>query len=394
MRATGFVVICLVASLANAQTEARSKADRAAPSPDGTRIVFVSDVSGGRDLWITDTQNGNAAVFINWPSDETDPGWAPNGQKVVFSSNRGAAKHHIWQVDANGGNPLKLTSDDAEHEHPRYSPDGTLILYISNATGKRELWVMNPDGSNPHPLALISIRVSDPAWSPNSQAVVYVGCTRGAACNLFRINLDATNPLQITTGGSQDWNPDWSAQGIIFASNRGNSQGLWVVQPDGSGLRQVTDPAGAADLDPRWTTGNGFLFSRSGQGPDDAAADVWSATTAGGSPRRLTSTIPEPIQVGLEVRAGGSTTITVGASLVVNTSATEPNNPAAGPWRYVLDWGDGTNFTATLTSLPTAARPTARGKIYTQPGIYTIVLTITDSNGLHGSRSLIVTVKP
>jgi hypothetical protein len=124
-------------------------------------------------------------------------------------------------------------------------------------------------------------------------------------------------------------------------------------------------------------------------------ADGLSATFTGiSSLSTVVGLLPEPVQVGLAVRTGGSTTIAAGSQFVVNTSATEPADPAAGPWRYILDWGDGTNFTATLTSLPTAARPTARGKVYSTPGTYTVRLTITDKNGLHGSRTLVVTVTP
>ena len=271
--------------------EARPGAAYPAISPDGSKLVFVSDVGGSRDLWIADAGGTNAALLTAWPdSDEKDPAWAGDGSTIVFSSNHGATRHNIWVIDADGLNALQLTSDDAEHEHPRYSPDGSSILYLSNSTGKKELWVMNSDGTNQGPIALVGFLVSDPGWSPNGETIVYVGCSRGGPCNLFRIKNDGSGGGQITFGDFQDWNPDWGLLGIIFASDREDSQGLWMVQPDGSGLQQVTAPDGLADLDPRWGPGGSFVFSRSGKNIEDAASDIWFSPSLDTPPEQVTRT--------------------------------------------------------------------------------------------------------
>jgi Tol biopolymer transport system component len=284
------VALVLEPRLAQGQEPLLPQSDRPAPSPDGLRIVYVSDVDGSKDLWMTDATGANNAAFVAWPTDERDPAWAPDGSSVVFSSNSGSTTHQIWRVASDGGNPTRLTNDDAEHESPRYSPNGSTILFLSNKTGKRELWLMNADGSNPRSLALIPTRVSDPSWSPTGGAIVYVGCQRGGACHLYRINADASNGSPITGGDFQDWNPDWGSQGILFASNRGGEQGLWLIQPNGSGLQQITAPAGAADLDPKWTPGGGFVFSRSGLSTADAASDIWLASSIAAAPEQVTHT--------------------------------------------------------------------------------------------------------
>ncbi|MFY9557377.1 MAG: hypothetical protein WAV20_24845 [Blastocatellia bacterium] len=112
-------------------------------------------------------------------------------------------------MESDGSNAQQLTFDDAEHDQPRYSPNGLSILYLSNSTGKRELWIMNPDGSGQRSIALISTRISDPGWSPDGGQIVYVGCRGGGTCNLFRINANGSGGTQITNGDFQDWNPDW-----------------------------------------------------------------------------------------------------------------------------------------------------------------------------------------
>ena len=298
-----YMVVCgLLAVITNvavaSDDPAVPGAEYPAMSPDGTKLVFTSNQNGSRDLWVARADGSDARQLTQWPdSDEKQPSWSQDGTRIVFSSNRGASRHNIWVIDVNGANATQLTSDDAQHEHPQYSPNGLTILFLSNSTGKKELWVMNADGSAQRAIALISRLVSDPAWSPNGSEIVYVGCRRGAECNLFRINANGSGGTQITTGDFQDWTPDWGVQGIVFASNRGGSQGLWLVQPDGSGLRQLTSPQGTADLDPRWVGNTGMLvFSRSGKSVGDSASDIWSLAGLDGATKQLTS-VGSPLSV-------------------------------------------------------------------------------------------------
>jgi len=293
------LIICLFSSALASDEGNKPAAQYPALSSDGTRLVYVSNDSGGtRDLWIADSNGANPSILTPWPSsDEKHPSWAPNAGRIVFSSNRGSSKHQIWVINSDGTNALQLTSDDAEHEYPRYSPDGLSILYLSNATGKRELWVMAANGTAQHSIALIGTRVSDPSWSPDGSEIVYVGCRRNGECNLFRINANGSGGSQITIGDFQDWNPDWGPRGILFASNRGGSQGLWLVQADGSDLVQVTAPVGVADLDPRWIGAtNGFVFSRSGKSVTDGASDIWLITALGTDAAQITR-VSSPLSI-------------------------------------------------------------------------------------------------
>ncbi len=64
-----------------------------------------------------------------------------------------------------------------------------------------------------------------------------------------------------------------------------------------------------------------------------------------------------------------------------------------GPWRVRFDWGDGTNFSSVLTA-PPATTPLQRGKIWTAPGTYNVVVTVTDKDGGVATRQVAVTVTP
>ena len=299
------VALWLGACAAATASEAGSAPSAQSPSisPDGSTAVFSSDIDGNQDLWTVNLATGRQLRLLAWPdSNEKQPDWARIGSRIAFSSNRSSpAKHQIWTVNADGSDPRRLTTDDATHEAPRYSPDGSKILYLSNATGKRELWIMNADGTNQRALALIGLGISDPVWSPDGLQIAYVGCRRQLGCNIYRINADASGGSQVTSGNYQDWTPDWGPGGIVFASNRNNSQGLWIIQPDGSSLRQVSAPPSTGDLDPRWVPDGSILFARSGRSGIQAASEVWLLPPLGAPARQLTTTI---LVVAVDVKPG------------------------------------------------------------------------------------------
>ena len=95
---------------------------------------------------------------------------APDGQWLVFD-----LLGHVYRLPAAGGNAVALTqaSGIAINAHPRISPDGTLIAFISDRRGQNNLWVMNADGSNPRPIFTENyVRAASPAWSADGQYII------------------------------------------------------------------------------------------------------------------------------------------------------------------------------------------------------------------------------
>ena len=95
---------------------------------------------------------------------------SPDGQWLVFD-----LLGHVYRMPIAGGeaNALTQNSGIAINTHPRISPDGTLIAFISDRRGQNNLWVMNADGSNPR--AIFSenyVRAVTPAWSADGQYIV------------------------------------------------------------------------------------------------------------------------------------------------------------------------------------------------------------------------------
>jgi Tol biopolymer transport system component len=178
-------------------------------SPDGTRIVFVSDNptgisvmnadGSGKRLLLAGTETGPAfspdgraiAFSRTWPHPGlgvmnlrtgklrqlTDDGsldggvdWSPDGSQVAFARGSG-----IWVVDANGMGETQLTTSLWDST-PSWSPDGSKIAF-THGHGQRhwaDVWVMNADGSgqiNVTGALTDGTQFSDPVWSPDESEI-------------------------------------------------------------------------------------------------------------------------------------------------------------------------------------------------------------------------------
>lgn len=243
-------------------------------SPDGTQVVFYSDVSNSLDLWIT-TSGGQLQNLTQDPdpSSEVDPAWSPDGSRIVFSTTK-AGNHDIWVVNANGSNPVRLTTDSADEDQPAWSPDGSKIAFIrSGRDGLDDIRVMSADGSNNNRLPNVPGRPRDPSFSPDGTKLVFSAAVE-TAFNLMIMNIDGTNSRRLTTElDVRDSEPVWGSGGIVFVSNRGGSYNLWRIQPDGSGLEMI--PNTTSGSNPAWAP-DGFTVAFSREDPSGATSNIYT----------------------------------------------------------------------------------------------------------------------
>ena len=82
-------------------------------SPDGQKIVFASDRSGNFEIWLCNAGLSNAKQLTTLNASESgSPSWFPDGRRIVFDSDK-EGNFDIYVVDADGGAPQRLTSDPA-----------------------------------------------------------------------------------------------------------------------------------------------------------------------------------------------------------------------------------------------------------------------------------------
>jgi len=109
-------------------------------SPNGERIVFISQRTGRDEVWVCNGDGSGVVQLTSLGAAITGcPRWSPDGARIVFDSNA-VGTFHLYVIDASGGQPKRLTDTPADDALASWSRDGRSIYFASNRTENWEVW--------------------------------------------------------------------------------------------------------------------------------------------------------------------------------------------------------------------------------------------------------------
>ena len=113
-------------------------------SPDGKRVVFISNRTGNNQIWVSDINGANSIPIAPVSeTNETHPSWSPDGLFLVYED----AVAGIDIISSSGGSPVKILK--INNYLPRFSADGKSIYFCSNnRRADNQIWKVSKDGSN------------------------------------------------------------------------------------------------------------------------------------------------------------------------------------------------------------------------------------------------------
>jgi TolB protein len=199
--------------------------------------------------------DGRNRVRLSSPDDKNDtqPAWSPERCRIAFVRFSGTRKGEddIYVMSADGKTIRRLTTDPARDTFPDWSPDGKQISFISDRDGSRNLFVMDADGGNQRQLTnqqqlprTARGYVQWQQWSPDSQEIAFTYNPRTEqGTSIYVIRPDGSGLRQLVDRAAEPaWSPD--GQKIYFISNRTGGLEIWVINRDGTGLKQVSSVYG------------------------------------------------------------------------------------------------------------------------------------------------------
>jgi Tol biopolymer transport system component len=223
-------------------------------SSDGSKLLFSGEVSDAtrnplddRDLFVLNADGTETRLTKN-PSSETSGSIiSPDGSQVVYGCDGG-----MCTVDTEGGEPrFLLASAGWGLFYPTFSPDGAQIAYFDGGGDvDNTLRVINADGSGVRVVIDQEFgHVHDLAWSPDGSRLAFQAAGGGPVRieHVWIVGVDGSGLTDVSQEGDA-WGAAlrWSPSGRQLAYE--SPGGIWVINADGSGLRQVALPGRRAPV--------------------------------------------------------------------------------------------------------------------------------------------------
>lgn len=289
-------------------------------------LVYVKARRGGfgqSELRVFD-RAGKTVGTVGEPADYTAPGLSPDGMRLAVARGQSIRARDVWVFDLAGGNRLRLTLDAADDLAPRWSPDGQWLMFSSNRRGVRDIYKRRASGEGADELVFESATSkSVNAWSRDGRFLVYdTGGGEAMSQDLYVLPLTGDRrPIVVASEPGIQQHGDISPDGRLIMYSSSESGRFEVIVksfPDNTGRRQISTNGGR---EPVWRGDGRELFFLSEDTVMSVDVQAGAAGFEWSAPRPLFK-IPnlQSVPRGFTVSSDGQRFIAV-----VATTPTEPH---------------------------------------------------------------------
>ncbi len=225
-------------------------------SPDGRIVAFTTYAAGYPAIQMFSIDTGRKLPFYNQrASMNAFVSFTPDSKRIIFSSTLAGGSAQLYMANVDGSNLHRLTTSGSIEVEPKINPKtGADLVDVSGRTGLPQVYHMNMEGANVERLSAGTGEATNPAWNPDGDHIAFAW-TKGfepGNYNIFVMDVASRQTVQLTASEGRNEDPTWAPDGahIAYASKRGRESQIWVMNADGTGKHALT--ATGSNEEPAW----------------------------------------------------------------------------------------------------------------------------------------------
>jgi len=211
------------------------------PEPDPRPTLVYLEASEARLVRVNSNGSGRQLLYDGTDAATLAPAPTPDGTSILFGTEAddGAI---TWRMVPAGGGPATTLAAPPDVLQPRWSPDGNFIAWFSS-TGAGFIGMSSPGSTTFSTRTPSEWTVNNRMnWAPNGTSLAFERRLPGGDIDLY-ILLAGGDMLPLSVGEHIDYGPGWSPDGSLVAFLRNDlsdaNSGIYTVKPDGTDLQQV-----------------------------------------------------------------------------------------------------------------------------------------------------------
>ena len=237
-----------------------------------TRIAFISDESGSKEVYLADYDGQNKNKITSDKVIVTSPNWSADGKSLIYLSylnyrtelflhnlknneRRSLSSYpglnafadvskkgeialtlskdgdpEIYLMDENGFNLKRLTDHQGVDASPSWSPDGESLAFVSDRGGSPQIYILQKSTKKARRVTYQGSYNTSPAWSPRGNLIAYTSRLEGKF-EIALLNLGDEKVEILTSGQGNKEDPSWAPNGrqIVFSKRIGYKSSLHIL---------------------------------------------------------------------------------------------------------------------------------------------------------------------
>jgi TolB protein len=215
------------------------------------RLAFIRDLGRAKEVCVSDLFFTESRQITRDNAAALTPRWSPDGSRILYTSYYKSGFPDIFQLDLNTSQRTTFVSFRGTNSGAHFSPNGQHVAMVLSGSGNPEIWVSNAQGRAPERRTRSDAVKSSPCYSPDGSRIIFA---MEPGPQLYVMSAMGGAPQRLTTGFGYAAEPDWSAAkpNRVACTVRVGTRYQIAVYDFSTGKAEVVSKAAFDGIEPSW----------------------------------------------------------------------------------------------------------------------------------------------